>query len=285
MKDWAASAAPGSAVIELDAPVVAVRIGNAMTVFDHRDARAAEAIAEMVARDMPAGAHVILDVPPGLPGDTAADIRAALARHGLVIGEDEADDSRRIRSVPRIALPPILIGMALVCILGAVTGGAHPNRHAASAPALTATVVEGRVAVLVPEGWTVERLTRGPGSRRVRVGSPVDQDDAVHITQSYVPGTTLADAGEVLGRAVAGQAGGVFSEFRADGQAAGRAAVTYREDRAGRMIRWTVLLDGSTRIGIGCQSRAGADIGAGVKGACEQAIRSAHELSGTEGRR
>ena len=276
-------AAPGSVVIEIDELLVAVRIGDAVRALDRRDTGTPPAIADIVAQGMPAGAQIILDVPPGLPGAeaTAADIRAALARHGLVVEYGDAGDAGpgRLRSKPRIRLQPRLIGIALLCILGVVVGGTQPLRHPPVAPVLTAAVVEGRVAVLVPEGWTVERLVRGPGSRRVRVSSPVDSDDALHITQSYVPDTTLADAGVVLGRVVAAQPAGVFADFRVDARAAGRPAITYREARPPRLIRWTVLLDGSTRISIGCQSRAGAEAGIGT--ACEQAIRSAHELRGT----
>jgi type VII secretion-associated protein (TIGR03931 family) len=61
---------------------------------------------------------------------------------------------------------------------------------------------------------------------------------------------------------------------------AGRPAVTYREIRPGRVIRWSVVQAGSVRVCIGCQSAPGRD--EAVRAACEQAVRSARELVGTE---
>ena len=187
------------------------------------------------------------------------------------IAEARPEPERR-----RIRLRPSVIGAVLsgLAVAGAVLVSAHPRPVVGPAPA---TVTEGRVAVLVPEGWSVERLTRGPGSRRVRVSSPADADLALHITSSYAPGGTLADAAVVLGRAAAGQP--AFSAFRADDVVAGRPALTYRETRPGRVIRWTLLLDGVTRISIGCQSRSDAE--EAIQTACEQAIRSARDLGGT----
>jgi type VII secretion-associated protein (TIGR03931 family) len=136
--------------------------------------------------------------------------------------------------------------------------------------------VEGRIVVAVPVHWHVERVRSGSGSRRVQVGSPVDPDIALHITASYAPDSTLEQAAEVLGDAVADQTPGVFVGFRPAVEVAGRPAVTYREVRAGRVVDWSVVLSGSTRIGIGCQSAP--DRTEVVRAVCEQAIRTAREL-------
>lgn len=273
-------------VVEIDARVVMVCADGILTAVARDDAAA---IATAVARHAADQRPVVIDVPPGLHGAevTAAIIRAALSERGLVTTENgfaaERPASRR-----RIRLEPRLIGAVAVAFVSliAVFIAIRPHRTSpvpsASPPVLTSTVVEGRVAVVVPEGWTVERLTSGVGSRRVRVGPPGDPDRALHITQAYAPGTTVADAGVVLGRVVAAQSAGVFTDFRPDDRVGGRAAVTYRENRPPRVTRWAVLLDGSTRIGIGCQSRAGVEVT--VDEACEQAIRSARELGGTVGR-
>jgi type VII secretion-associated protein (TIGR03931 family) len=144
------------------------------------------------------------------------------------------------------------------------------------AAADSTSLVEGRIAVAIPPHWLVQRITAGPGSRRVQVSSGADADTALHITQSYAPETTLAEAAEVLGRAVADQPPGVFVDFRSADDVAGRPAVTYREVRAGRVIRWSVVLDRSTRISIGCQSAPGHEDN--VRAVCDQAVRSAHEV-------
>ena len=273
-------AGPGAVVIEIDSEVVTVCAGGGLTVLGRDDATA---VAHAAARHAAAG-DIVVDIPPGLPGalGTASAIRAALAHRGLVADDvgsviGDAVDAAGVRG--RIGLQPRMIGAcaipALALTIGLASHSPGPMSPAVPAEVLS-TVVEGRVAVAVPEDWTVERLTRGPGSRRVKVTSPADPEQALHITQSYAPGSTVADTVAVLARAAAGHA--EFADFRAD-DVDGRPAVTYREDRPSRVIRWTVLLDGSTRIAIGCQSRPGGPDGIGK--ACEQAIRSAHELTGT----
>ena len=183
----------------------------------------------------------------------------------------------------------IVGGIATVCVAvaAAVLPGGQPRPAVAGDPAGPTAedpaglelVVEGRVAVGVPPRWTARRITGGPGSPRVQVTSPEDPVIAVHITQSFTPGTTLADAAASLRTAIAGQPPGIFVDFNPQATAAGRPAVTYRELRPGRVIGWSVLLVGSTRISVGCQSRPGAEDG--VRRACEQAIRSAREVPGT----
>jgi type VII secretion-associated protein (TIGR03931 family) len=142
--------------------------------------------------------------------------------------------------------------------------------------------VEGRVEVRVPPHWIIERIIGGPGSRRVQVSSPAQADVALHITQSYAPESTLAQAAEILRRAIAGESAGVFVDFRATDAVVGRPAVTYREVRPGRVIRWTVLPAGATRISIGCQSPPTAQ--GAVQAACDEAVRSARELGTESGR-
>jgi len=154
-------------------------------------------------------------------------------------------------------------------------------------------LLEGRVEVRVPAQWTVERITRGRGSRRVQVSSRAESDVALHITQSHetqshetqshAPETTLADAAEVIGRAIAGQEPGVFVDFQPADVVAGRPAVTYREMRPNRVIRWAVLPVGAIRIGIGCQSPPAREDA--VRAACEEAVRSARDAGTERGRR
>ena len=137
------------------------------------------------------------------------------------------------------------------------------------------SVAEGRMAVRIPAHWTVERVTGGPGSRRLRVRPPQDSAIALHLTWSYAPETTLEQTAGVLSRAIAGEIPGVFVDLRVAAEVAGRPAVTYREVRQGRVIAWSVVLAGATRISIGCQSPPGRD--ADVRAACDEAVRSARE--------
>jgi type VII secretion-associated protein (TIGR03931 family) len=170
-------------------------------------------------------------------------------------------------------------GIAAVVVVGAATVrlGSGAERQ------LPMTLlVEGRVAMKIPEVWTVQRITRGPGSARVQAVSPSDHDTAVHMTQSPVPaGETLPRTAETLGRALAAEPPGVFVDFNPAGAFADRPAVTYRETRQDRDIRWAVILDGGVRISVGCQSARGREDA--VRYPCEQAVASAHSIRGSQG--
>ena len=138
--------------------------------------------------------------------------------------------------------------------------------------------LEPLVEVVTATATVVINLAQGndtPVAKDDSVSTTLE-DTALHITQSYAPETTLAQAAEVLGRAVADQPPGVFVDFRSADDVADRPAVTYREVRAGRVIRWSVVLDRSTRISIGCQSAPGHEDT--VRAVCDQAVRSAHEV-------
>jgi type VII secretion-associated protein (TIGR03931 family) len=138
-------------------------------------------------------------------------------------------------------------------------------------------LVEGRVGVMVPTQWVVQRVTSGPGSPRVQVVSPTDADIAVHVTQSSLPlPQSHAQVAASLRSALGEEPDGVFVEFNPSDRRADQPAVTYREIRAGHHIAWVVLTDGSLRIAIGCQSAPGRE--AAVREACDEAIRSAHAV-------
>jgi type VII secretion-associated protein (TIGR03931 family) len=138
-------------------------------------------------------------------------------------------------------------------------------------------LIEGRVGVMVPARWAVQRITSGPGSARVQIDSPDDGDVAVHVTQSTLaPQQSREQVTESLQRALSEAPDGVFADFNPADSRADHSAVTYREIRAGHHIAWFVLLDGSLRIAIGCQSAPGRD--EAVRDACDRAIRSAHAV-------
>lgn len=188
--------------------------------------------------------------------------------------EISAPRTRRRVAVGALLAATVLAGAALIAALSLP---ATPSRPTADARA----VVEGRLAVEVPRGWTVARVTGGPGSRRLQAGPPGDPDTAVHITQSYAPESTLQQAADALSRRIAEQPSGVFVDFHADGVVVGRPALTYREIRPGRVVDWSVVLIGSTLVGVGCQS---APPGTGrARETCERVLASAHE-SGTDPR-
>jgi type VII secretion-associated protein (TIGR03931 family) len=290
-------------LIEIAGEFVAVA-GPGLRVFGRGNIESIAAAAAEVGRS----GDVLLDAPAAIPGSaqTAEQLRVALAARGRsardvdVAALADAAPSRRRVGGPVAALlaaslvlaaPVLPDGRELVLPdgrelvlpdgreLGLPDGRervATPRPEVGAPDPAAVSLVEGRIVVAVPLHWHVERVRSGSGSRRVQVGSPVDPDIALHITASYAPDSTLEQAAEVLGDAVADQTPGVFVGFRPAVEVAGRPAVTYREVRAGRVVDWSVVLSGSTRIGIGCQSAP--DRTEVVRAVCEQAIRTAREL-------
>jgi type VII secretion-associated protein (TIGR03931 family) len=172
------------------------------------------------------------------------------------------------------------LAAAAVVLAAAVPAVAAMGRQGARRDAAPTTIlVEGRVALTVPANWPTQRVVAGPGSARVQLTSPSDPEVALHVTQSPVPDGSLSDTADRLKRAIDAEPAGVFVDFNPSGNSAGRPAVTYREVRAGHQVRWTVLLDGTVRISIGCQSRPGGEDA--VRDVCEQAVRSARPINGT----
>ena len=274
-------------LIEIAGEFVAVA-GPGLRVFGRGNIESIAAAAAEVGRS----GDVLLDAPAAIPGSaqTAEQLRVALAARGRsardvdVAALADAAPSRRRVGGPVAALlaaslvlaaPVLPDGRELVLPDGRERV-ATPRPEVGAPDPAAVSLVEGRIVVAVPLHWHVERVRSGSGSRRVQVGSPVDPDIALHITASYAPDSTLEQAAEVLGDAVADQTPGVFVGFRPAVEVAGRPAVTYREVRAGRVVDWSVVLSGSTRIGIGCQSAP--DRTEVVRAVCEQAIRTAREL-------
>jgi type VII secretion-associated protein (TIGR03931 family) len=138
-------------------------------------------------------------------------------------------------------------------------------------------LVEGRVGVNVPAQWTVQRITSGPGSARVQVVSPSDAGVVVHITQSMLTSQqTMEMVAESLRSALSEEPVDVFVDFNPAARHADKPAVTYREMRQDRQIGWTVLVDKTLRIAIGCQSAPGRE--QLVRDVCNRAIESAHAV-------
>ncbi|OBG05569.1 type VII secretion-associated protein [Mycolicibacter sinensis] len=168
---------------------------------------------------------------------------------------------------------------AVLVAVGVVALGLGVHRAPPLEGTTVTNLIEGRVTVEVPAGWSLRRVTAGPGSARMEVVSPNEPQLMLHVTQAPAVGETLADIAEPLQLAMKlaeAEAPGVFVGFDPAGSSAGRPAVTYREIRADHHVDWTVLVDRAVRIGIGCQSGPGdGDV---LLPVCEQAVRSAHAL-------
>lgn len=245
-----------------------VATGTAPVVIDAAGgADGAAQLATLLAEAVPGGERTVLVI------DDARLARLARAAASVPAEPPPAAVvARRGSSATRLAAAAVAVtGLAVPALAVPRPGGVPLAR-----PAPTTVLLEGRVALTVPADWATQRVVSGPGSARVQITSPTDPEVALHVTQSPTPGETLSGAAETLRRAIDAEPAGVFVDFNPAGSTAGRPAVTYREVRAAHDVRWTVLLDGSVRISVGCQSRA-RDPDA-VRDACEQAVRSAHAV-------
>ena len=308
-REWLSRHAGADVVVEIDSEFMTVSDRRSSTMVSRRDPAApdaavdavldavVDAVVDAVAHDVglplrarDATVPVAIDAPHEADAALARELGDALRDRGLSSRRVGIEPNRRRSPLSRLAARRplrVLIGsvalvpFAVAALIRLGGGPAAPTDRPLGADEGPPVVhiVEGRVVVEVPASWSVARITGGPGSRRVRVAAPDDPHLALHITQSFAPVGTLADTAESLRRAIGAQPPGVFVDVRPEDQVAGRRAVTYREVRPGRVIRWSVMLEGSTRISVGCESRPGAE--AGIRAACEAAVRSARELRKT----
>ena len=258
------------------ARVIAGMAPGTVLIDGPRTVPGAPALAASIADAVRGGGHKVLQVDDTrLPGLA----RLAAAARSPRPSEPQAAFRRgRVPSRGRTLAALAAAGVVLAVLGPTVPGSAPAGRHDAAPAVLAPTtfLVEGRVALTVPASWPTQQVVAGPGSARVQVTSPSDPEVALHVTQSSVVGETLSSTAERLKQAIAAEPDGVFVDFNPSGSSAGRPAVTYLEVRATHHVRWTVLLDGSVQISVGCQSRLGGEDA--VREVCDQAVRSAHAV-------
>jgi type VII secretion-associated protein (TIGR03931 family) len=228
-------------------------------------------------------------------GAERAELAMHIARTGArtaFVGMDEAvlhwcephsaDGVAMWRTVAARVVALIVVGSAIVG--GIEFGSSEPGQPMGVERAVE--LVEGRVAVRVPSGWRIERILAGPGSNRVQVTSPgmfaPDPNGlALHITQTqnFSLRPDLSAVAEALWQLIATDPDAAFTAFTGRDNRYGRPTVTYREVRESRVVRWNIVVDRFTRIGIGCQSSLGRE--ADVDAVCGIAVRSAHVVPET----
>lgn len=281
-------------IVEIASDVVIVTAVDTIVAVVRRQEPVADA--QSIAATVAAPAGVLIDAPAGVPGAEvlaslianrirATGVPVRIADEGLVLRAAAAhrspgqEPSTRVRDRKALA---VLVGtLSAVALCGGfvVMHDKGPDSRAEAMP--VTLLVEGRVGLMVPATWTAERITTGPGSARVQVVSPTDRDIALQITQSLArQPASLGETADSLHAALVETSDGAFVEFNPSDRRADRDAVTYREVRPERHVARTVLIDGSVRIAIGCQSAPGREHL--IRQTCERAIRSAHEVSETD---
>ena len=232
-----------------------------------------EEVADTVAAALGEPASVVIDAPGGVVGARAVAIQVAarLRRCGDVeiVGDTQllrlagtavADPPPRRARWMAAALVPVLITAAVYAL--------HHEKQDIS----TVSITEGRVAVTVPAGWEVERITAGTGSRRVQVTEPGGRR-AVLIVQSPAEADMTATAA-TLAAVLQREDPRIFVDFQTMVERGGRSVVSYTEIREGRQVDWAVFLDDGMRIAIGCQCSPGQS----MRQLCDDTIASAHAV-------
>lgn len=247
----------------------------------------AEGIVDLL-REHPVITSAIVDAPRGVPGAAefasmlrarlaATDIAvefAALPGPSLPLPEISGEHAEFSTSVgPKSNWLRWTAAAVLAVLIGLWVWQVRPTGEP---PPRTTSLVEGPLAVDIPVGWTVRHIVGGHGSARVEVSAPENAPLAVLVTQSPVANGDLASTAETLRIAMQREPPGIFVDLNPVDHGVGRPAVTYRELRSDRSIRWTVVLDGGIRIGIGCQQAARAEDA--MHPACLAAIRSARRI-------
>lgn len=273
----------GATVVEIAAELVVVtRVGATAAVIPVLGD--ADHVAAQVHTAAGASAAVLVDAPDGA-GFLGDAILRRLCANGIAAVRADAG-AVRCAALGRCAVPqrtadrprrwPRASALAGVAASVAVCGGFVVGGDGGE-PGSSTLLVEGRVGVLVPADWPVERVTTGPGSARLQIVSPSRTEIALHVTQSVgAPDEDVVATAESLRAALAGEPDGVFVDFNGSDARAGRPAVTYREVRPHRHVAWAVLVQEGVRIAIGCQSAPAHQDQ--VREVCDQAIRSARAV-------
>ncbi|MFV8166280.1 type VII secretion-associated protein [Mycobacterium sp. 134] len=275
------------AVVEIADEVVVVSGADARSVTLARhveDDLDPEAVIRAVTAIAGVSAEVAVDAPPEVVGAAALGhaVMAGLRGRGATVtmarpqtwraGPDTPHTPDVAAGAGRAGTRTGRMAIGAAAALAAVLGVVAFATRGGPADAVAMTIlVEGRVGMQIPAGWSVRRITDGPGSARVQVVSPSDPQMMIHLTQSGVAEGAVADT---LRRALQEQPAGVFVDFDPSAVVAARPVVSYREVRAGREIRWSVFVDGAVRIAVGCQSAP--EHAEAVRVVCEAATRSAH---------
>lgn len=264
-------------VVELSAEWAVVTPASSESLVCSRDAPEVEA-------HLTVSSSVVFDTPSGVQ-PLSADVAVRLRRLGIPLIHSTPhrmraaaatmlpEHSRSLRARPGRRTVAVLAGIAVAA--GAAGGSWAAQAFTAKPNADNATrlLTEGRVTVRVPAAWTAQRVTTGAGSERVRV-APAGDMPALHITQSVgAAEVSLKSVAETLSAAMASEPEEVFVDFRPAGDLGGRPAVTYVERRGDTETRWVVLVDGTTRIAIGCQHPSGQ--AAQIEDVCTEAVLSA----------
>lgn len=200
-------------------------------------------------------------------------VAAAPAVLGAVAGPALAPAASGVDVVPALLPVPrrgrVPVAAAFLAVLGVVAAVLLP-RPAPTGPA--GQLVQYGYRFALPAGWA---HTGAMPERRRTVVTPAGAPDGIELIA--VERTDLGyDTGLEPARAAA-ELRAVYDKARAagehlDGFEAGRGVFTYRQPSADGTVDWTVVLDGTAQLSVGC--RHGPVASPALTTACERVVSS-----------
>ncbi|GEL22773.1 hypothetical protein PSU4_17270 [Pseudonocardia sulfidoxydans NBRC 16205] len=266
----AVGGAPQRIVVDLSSPPAEVSVVDGGRVVATRSsARVVDAVVAL-AQQQPVAEVVLVGRDPRLATRLDAACRAhrappvRVAAAPVVLGaavtgeaapESVVDDVPNLLPAPRRWAASTVVPGVLLAALGVVAALLLPTPAARTEPA--GQLVQYGYRFTLPAGWA---HTGALPERRRTVVTPVAAPDGIELVA--VERTDLGyDAGLEPARATAdlravyddALAAGERLDGFAPGRAGGRDVHTYRQTLADGIVDWTVVLDGTAQLSVGCR--------------------------------
>ncbi|MFE6614133.1 type VII secretion-associated protein [Amycolatopsis sp. NPDC057786] len=204
----------------------------------------------------PMGQQGIPAPPPWRPGEPAREPKAA----------ESGGKNKKL---------PWIIAGAVVAVAAAV-GGILFAVNSGEAEPEGRTLAQYDYRFIAPPDWT---QTDDRVAKRQVVIHPSESltgDDLVVAQENVMDYDATADRQKLVDElaALARQEPDKYSGFNGSAQYAGKTVIYYRETKPSARVDWYVVVQGKTRVHIGCQYGTGSPLEQRVSAACEQVVKT-----------
>ncbi|KFU83040.1 type VII secretion-associated protein, Rv3446c family, C-terminal domain-containing protein [Amycolatopsis lurida] len=194
--------------------------------------------------------------PPWRPGEPAREPKAA----------EKGGKNKKLPWI--IAGAVVAVAAAVTGILFAVNGGeAEPEGR---------TLAQYDYRFIAPPDWT--QTDDRVANRQVVIhpSESLTGDDLVVAQENVMDYDATADRQKLVDElaALARLKPDKYSGFNGAAQYAGKTVIYYRETKPSARVDWYVVVQGKTRVHIGCQYGTGSPLEQRVSAACEQVVKT-----------